>query len=69
VYSLFKQATVGDVQGPQPWAVKVEARAKWDAWKSRKGMSKEEAMREYVRLVAEGSPDWETSATMNTYSG
>ncbi len=28
-YSLYKQATVGDVQGSQPWAVQLEARAKW----------------------------------------
>lgn len=53
-YSLFKQATEGDVQGTQPWAVQLEARAKWDAWAALKGMSQEEAMRQYVALVAEG---------------
>ena len=31
-YSFFKQATEGDVTGSQPWAVQLEARAKWDAW-------------------------------------
>ena len=31
-YSLYKQATEGDVKGAQPWAVQLEARAKWDAW-------------------------------------
>jgi diazepam-binding inhibitor (GABA receptor modulating acyl-CoA-binding protein) len=31
-YSYYKQATEGDVQGSQPWAVQLEARAKWDAW-------------------------------------
>ena len=34
LYSLYKQATVGNVNTAQPWAVQLEARAKWDAWKS-----------------------------------
>jgi diazepam-binding inhibitor (GABA receptor modulating acyl-CoA-binding protein) len=53
-YSLFKQATEGDVKGDQPWAVQFEARAKWDAWAKLRGMSKEEAMRKYIELVEEG---------------
>jgi acyl-CoA-binding protein len=51
LYSLFKQATIGDVTGYQPWAVQVEARAKWYAWNSIKGMSKEDAMKEYIEQV------------------
>ena len=52
-YSLYKQATEGDVKGTQPWAVQVEARAKWDAWNARKGMKPEEAKAAYVkRLIA-----------------
>ncbi|KPI86406.1 hypothetical protein ABL78_4522 [Leptomonas seymouri] len=52
-YSLYKQATEGDVKGSQPWAVQIEARAKWDAWSARKGMSSEDAKTEYVkRLIA-----------------
>jgi acyl-CoA-binding protein len=53
-YSLFKQATVGDVEGTQPWAVQLEARTKWDAWAKLKGMSKEEAMQKYIDLIASG---------------
>ena len=30
LYGLYNQATVGDVNTPQPWAVQFEARAKWD---------------------------------------
>ena len=30
------QATEGDIASSQPWAVQVEARAKWDAWNSHK---------------------------------
>ncbi|KAG5503803.1 hypothetical protein JIQ42_07320 [Leishmania sp. Namibia] len=50
-YSLYKQATEGDVKGTQPWAVQVEARAKWDAWNARKGMSSDEAKAAYVKLL------------------
>lgn len=52
-YSLFKQATEGDVTGTQPWAVQMEARAKWDAWNERKGMAKDAAQAEYARLLTE----------------
>lgn len=38
-YKFYKQATEGDVTGSQPWAVQLEARAKWDAWNSVKGAS------------------------------
>ena len=37
LYGLYKQATAGDVNTSQPWAVQMEARAKWDAWNARKG--------------------------------
>ncbi|KPA76152.1 hypothetical protein ABB37_07918 [Leptomonas pyrrhocoris] len=50
-YSLYKQATEGDVKGTRPWAVKVEARAKWDAWSARKGMKPAEAKAAYVRRL------------------
>lgn len=52
-YALYKQATEGDVTGSQPWAVQVEARAKWDAWKKVEGKSKDDAKAEYVALLAE----------------
>mmetsp|Transcript_8602 Transcript_8602/g.24263 ORF Transcript_8602/g.24263 Transcript_8602/m.24263 type:complete len:100 (-) Transcript_8602:59-358(-) len=69
VYALFKQATVGDVQGSQPWAVQLEARAKWDAWNAKKGTSKEDAMKQYVEYVAKGNPDWEKDACLENFSG
>lgn len=51
LYGLFKQATVGDNTTGQPWAVQLEARAKWDAWTANKGKSKEAAEAEYIALV------------------
>lgn len=52
-YGLFKQASVGDVQGDQPWSFQMEARAKWDGWAKYKGMDKEDAMREYIKFATE----------------
>lgn len=34
---LYKQALEGDNSAKQPWAVQLEARAKWDAWEANKG--------------------------------
>mmetsp|Transcript_9133 Transcript_9133/g.10438 ORF Transcript_9133/g.10438 Transcript_9133/m.10438 type:complete len:89 (+) Transcript_9133:81-347(+) len=54
VYGLYKQATVGDNSEKAPWAVKVVAKAKWDAWMKQKGKSKNEAMAEYIVNVVKG---------------
>mmetsp|Transcript_15895 Transcript_15895/g.62109 ORF Transcript_15895/g.62109 Transcript_15895/m.62109 type:complete len:86 (+) Transcript_15895:80-337(+) len=51
IYALYKQSTVGDVQGSQPWAVQLEARAKWDAWKALEGTDKATAMERYIEAV------------------
>lgn len=51
LYSLFKQATEGDVQGKRPGMLDVKGRAKYDAWAGRKGLGKEAAMQQYVALV------------------
>ena len=61
LFLTLAQATVGDVEGSQPWAVQMEARAKWDAWNSVKGMSKEDAMKQYMAIVAKGDPNWKVS--------
>lgn len=39
LYGLYKQATVGDINIAQPWAIQIEARAKWGAWNEQKGVS------------------------------
>lgn len=51
LYALFKQATEGDASGERPGGFNFKAIAKFDAWNSRKGMAKEQAMEEYVALV------------------
>ncbi|VDN27344.1 unnamed protein product [Dibothriocephalus latus] len=50
LYGLYKQATVGDCNTAQPGAIHVEAKKKWDAWNGRKGMSKDDAKTEYVKV-------------------
>ena len=48
LYGLFKQATSGDVSGSRPGMLDVKGRAKYDAWASRKGMSRDDAMLAYI---------------------
>jgi diazepam-binding inhibitor (GABA receptor modulator, acyl-CoA-binding protein) len=52
LYALFKQATDGDVSGDRPGGFDFKAIAKFDAWTSKKGISKEQAMQDYVNLVS-----------------
>ena len=51
LYSLFKQATQGDVSGKRPGFTNPVGRAKHDAWAEQKGSSKDDAMQKYVDLV------------------
>jgi diazepam-binding inhibitor (GABA receptor modulator, acyl-CoA-binding protein) len=52
LYGLFKQARAGDVRGSRPGRMDLRGRAKYDAWASRKGMSRSEAMRAYIDRAA-----------------
>jgi len=51
IYSLYKQATAGDVEGKRPGFTDMVGRAKWDAWNEFKGKSTDEAMQEYIDLI------------------
>ena len=51
LYALYKQTTDGDVSGDRPGGFDFKAIAKFDAWTSKKGISKEQAMAEYVTLM------------------
>lgn len=53
LYALFKQATKGDCMGDRPGMMDFIGRAKYDAWKTVEGITKDEAMRQYVALVEE----------------
>ena len=51
LYSLFKQATDGDVSGKRPGMLDMVGRAKYDAWAALQGTPAEAAMKDYVALV------------------
>lgn len=51
IYSLYKQATEGDVEGKRPGFTDLVGRAKYDAWAAVKGKGKNDAMKEYVDLI------------------
>jgi len=51
LYSLFKQGSEGDVAGERPGGFDFKAIAKYDAWAAKKGISKEDAMQQYVDLM------------------
>ena len=53
LYALYKQATVGDVQGKRPGFTDMSGRFKYDAWAKVKGMSEEDAMQAYIDMVEE----------------
>ena len=52
-YSLYKQATVGNINTSRPGMFDMVGKAKWDAWKSMDGKPKDDAMYEYINLVKE----------------
>ena len=56
LYALYKQATEGDASGDQPSSFDFVRRAKFDAWSASKGTSSEDAMRQYIELVASLKP-------------
>ena len=53
LYALYKQATVGDVEGDRPGMMDFVGRAKYDAWAGLEGTSKEEAEQSYIAVVEE----------------
>jgi acyl-CoA-binding protein len=57
LYSYFKQATDGDVKGDRPGGFDFVGGAKHDAWSKLKGMSKDEAMQNYIKQVAKLNRD------------
>ncbi|XP_071759427.1 acyl-CoA-binding domain-containing protein 7 [Centroberyx gerrardi] len=53
VYGLYKQGVVGDINIDKPGMMDMKGKAKWEAWNSRKGMSKDDAMSAYITLAKE----------------
>jgi diazepam-binding inhibitor (GABA receptor modulator, acyl-CoA-binding protein) len=59
LYSLYKQGTVGDVSAEDAPANPFDfvAKAKFTAWESLKGKTKETAQQEYIDLVEQLKSD------------
>ena len=53
LYKYYKQATIGKCNTTKPWMINVVESTKWTAWNSLGNMSKEEAMKSYIKLVNE----------------
>jgi acyl-CoA-binding protein len=51
MYALYKQATVGDVEGKRPGFTDPVGKAKYDAWAKIKGMGADDAKAAYADLV------------------
>lgn len=53
LYSLYKQATEGDIDPatPAPGMFDFVNKAKYDAWKKLEGTTSEDAMQEYIKTV------------------
>jgi acyl-CoA-binding protein len=51
LYALYKQGTVGDVQGEKPGFFDFVGGAKYEAWTKLRGTTTEEAQNQYVDLV------------------
>jgi acyl-CoA-binding protein len=52
LYSLYKQASEGDVNTEPPANLfDIVGKAKYDAWVSQKGKAKDQAAEEYIQLV------------------
>ncbi|KAI3758820.1 hypothetical protein L6452_06392 [Arctium lappa] len=58
LYGLHKVATEGPCYEPQPIALKVFARAKWNAWQKLGNMNPDAAMEQYITLLSEKVPGW-----------
>ncbi|XP_014242310.1 acyl-CoA-binding protein homolog [Cimex lectularius] len=51
LYALYKQAAIGDNNTSKPGMMDVKGKYKWEAWNKKKGTSKEDAMKEYIKFV------------------
>ena len=51
LYAFFKQGTEGDNTTSKPGMFDIKGQFKWNAWKDKAGLSKDEAKQKYVNLV------------------
>ena len=51
IYALYKQGSVGNIEGRRPGFTDLIGRAKYDAWAKLEGLSREDAMQQYIALI------------------
>lgn len=51
LYALFKQGSLGDVQGDKPGFTDIAGKYKYEAWEALKGTPAGDAKARYVELV------------------
>lgn len=51
LYALYKQGSEGDVHNTQPGFFDFVGTAKYEAWATLRGLSKDDAMQRYIELV------------------
>ena len=51
LYALYKQGTVGDVQGEKPGFFDFVGGAKYEAWEKLRGTGRDEARNQYIELI------------------
>ncbi|KAK4273872.1 hypothetical protein QN277_017183 [Acacia crassicarpa] len=69
LYGLYKIATEGPCSTAQPSALKMTARAKWQAWQKLGAMPPEDAMQKYIDIVTELYPTWLDGSALRSKSG
>ncbi|KAI4349963.1 hypothetical protein L6164_010500 [Bauhinia variegata] len=63
LYSLYKQATTGPCNTPEPSTWNIVEHSKWASWNQLGNMSSTEAMRLFVKLLEEEVPGWYSRAS------
>lgn len=53
IYALYKQASSGDAGDERPGITDMVGRVKYDAWHALKGSPRDDAMQQYIDLIAE----------------
>ncbi|CAK7324209.1 unnamed protein product [Dovyalis caffra] len=66
LYGYYKIATEGPCTSPSPSALKMTARAKWQAWQKLGAMPPEDAMQKYIDIVTELYPTWASGSAVKS---
>ncbi|XP_050203829.1 acyl-CoA-binding domain-containing protein 1-like [Mercurialis annua] len=69
LYGLYKIATEGPCSAPPPSALKMSARAKWQAWQKLGALPPEDAMEKYIDIVTELYPSWLSGSAIKKKGG